>query len=99
MTPPEQLYSQRLGHLTPQQSQATLARFALGDFVTATPIAGGLFGQNVFVTSTQSEYILWGCPHYPWQFPKEQFGAALLHARTTVPVAHPYLYDPTNEIC
>jgi hygromycin-B 7''-O-kinase len=93
-----QVYSRRLGVLAPEQFQAALTRFALGDFVGAAPIAGGLFGQNVFVTSTQGEYVLRGSPHYPWQFPKEQFGAALLHAHTQVPVAHPYLLDPTTAI-
>jgi hygromycin-B 7''-O-kinase len=93
-----QVYSRRLGALTPGQFQAALARFSLGDFVGAAPIAGGLFGQNVFVTSTQGQYVLRGSPHYPWQFPKEQFGAALLHAHTQVPVAHPYLLDPTTDI-
>ena len=93
-----QVYSRRLGALGPEQFQAALTRFSLGDFVEAAPIAGGLFGQNVFVTSTQGEYVLRGSPHYPWQFPKEQLGAALLHARTQVPVAHPYLLDPTPDI-
>jgi hygromycin-B 7''-O-kinase len=93
-----EVYSQRLGVLAPYQFQAALTRFALGDFVRASSVAGGLFGQNVFVTSTQGEYVLRGRPHYPWQFPKEQFGAALLHERTQIPVAHPYLFDPTTEI-
>lgn len=93
-----QVYSQRLGALAPEQFGAALARFALGDFVAAAPIDGGLFGQNVYVTSTQGQYVLRGSPHYPWQFPKEQFGAALLHAHTEVPVAHPYLLDPTTAI-
>jgi aminoglycoside phosphotransferase (APT) family kinase protein len=84
--------------LAPHQFQAVLTRFSLGDFVGATPIAHGLFGQNVFVTSTQGEYVLRGSPHYPWQFPKEQFGAALLNERTQVAVAHPYLFDPTTDI-
>lgn len=84
--------------LTPQQFQAALARFGLGAFVNAAPVTSGLFGQNVFVTSTQGEYVLRGSPHYPWQFPKEQFGAALLHKQTAVPVAHPYLFDPTTDI-
>jgi aminoglycoside phosphotransferase (APT) family kinase protein len=71
-----------------------LTRFELGEFVNATPVSGGLFGQNVFVTSTQGEYVLRGTPHYSWQFPKEQFGAALLHEYTQVPVAYPYLLIP-----
>jgi len=91
-------YSQRLGVLAPDQFQAALARFELGDFVEATPVSGGLFGQNVFVTSTQGQYVLRGMPHYPWQFPKERFGAALLHERTQVPVAYPYLLDTSTDI-
>src|SRR5215216_5853473 len=96
--PTGQVYSQRLGVLTPHQFQAALARFELGDFVEATPVSGGLFGQNVFVTSTQGHYVLRGMPHYPWQFPKERFGAALLHERTQVPVAYPYLLDASTDI-
>lgn len=98
LQPIGQVYSQRLGVLAPYQFQAAMTRFGLGDFVNATPVSGGLFGQNVFVTSTQGEYVLRGMPHYPWQFPKEQFGAALLHERTQVPVAHPYLLDPSTDI-
>ena len=79
---PGRVYSERLGVLAPHQFQAALARFELGDFVEAAPVSKGLFGQNVFVTSTQGEYVLRGLPHYSWQFPKERFGAALLHERT-----------------
>ncbi|CAN5709837.1 hypothetical protein BH10CHL1_BH10CHL1_28040 [soil metagenome] len=93
-----QVYLQRLGVLAPHQFQAALTRFSLGDFVNATPVSRGLFGQNVFVTTTQGEYVLRGVPHYPWQFPKAQFGAALLHERTQIPVAYPYLLDPTTDI-
>jgi len=91
-------YSQRLGVLAPDQFQAALAWFELGDFVEATPISGGLFGQNVFVTNTQGHYVLRGRLHYPWQFPKERFGATLLHERTQVPVAYPYLLDASTDI-
>ncbi len=91
-------YSQRLGVLAPDQFQAALARFELGDFVEAAPVSGGLFGQNVFVTSTQGHYVLRGVPHYPWQFPKERFAAALLHEYTQVPVAYPYLLDASTDI-
>jgi hygromycin-B 7''-O-kinase len=91
-------YSQRLGVLAPDQFQAALARFGLGDFVEAAPVSRGLFGQNVFVASTQGDYVLRGMPHYPWQFPKERFGATLLHDRTQVPVAYPYLLDASTDI-
>jgi hygromycin-B 7''-O-kinase len=96
--PIEQVYSQRLGALTPQQFQAALTRFGLGTFVSATPVSQGLFGQNVFVGSSQGQYVLRGAPHYPWQFPKERFGATLIHERTPVPVAHPYLLDSATDI-
>jgi aminoglycoside phosphotransferase (APT) family kinase protein len=91
-------YSRRLGILTPGQFQAALTRFELGDFVAAEPVSRGLFGQNVFVTSIRARYVLRGVPHYDWQFPKERFGARLLHSRTCVPVAHPYLLDETSDI-
>lgn len=96
--PTERIYSQRLGALSPQQFQAALTRFGLGEFVDATPVTQGLFGQNVFIRSSQGEFVLRGAPHYPWQFPKERFGATLLHERTAVPVAHPYLLDPAPDI-
>jgi hygromycin-B 7''-O-kinase len=92
------LYSARLGPIAPHQFQAALARFDLGSFVSAAPVRGGNSGQNVFVTSTLGTYVLRGRPVYPWQFAKECFGASLLHQRTAVPVAHPYLLDPTDDI-
>ena len=59
---------------------------------------GGLFGQNVFVTSTQGEWVLRGAPHYDWQLPSELFFARLLHERTRAPVPWPYIVDPTEDI-
>lgn len=96
--PTGQPYSERLGIIAPHQFQAALARFGLGDFIEAAPVSRGLFGQNVFVTSTQGQYVLRGVPHYPWQFPKERFGAALLYEHTQVPVAYPYLLDESTDI-
>jgi hygromycin-B 7''-O-kinase len=96
--PPERVYSQRLGALTSQQFQIALTRFGLGTFLDATPVAQGLFGQNVFVRSSQGEYVLRGAPHYPWQFPKERFAATLLHEHTQIPVAYPYLLDTSTDI-
>ncbi len=93
-----QTYSQRLGVLSAQQFQAALTRFGLGTFLGATAVTRGLFGQNVFVQSTQGDYVLRGAPHYPWQFPKERFGAALIHERTSVPVAYPYMLDSSSDI-
>lgn len=93
-----QEYSKRLGTIEPAQFQAALNRFDLGAFVAATPIIFGLFGQNVFVTSTRGEWVLRGCPHYDWQFPTEQFFVQLIHEQTRVPVPYPYLVDPATDI-
>jgi hygromycin-B 7''-O-kinase len=91
-------YSRRLGKIFPEQFQSALERFGLGLFVRAEPIPFGLFGQNVFVTSTQGEFVLRGVPHYAWQFPTEQFFADKLHYRTRVPVPFPYQVDPDIDI-
>ncbi len=93
-----QEYSKRLGKISPEQFQAALHRLDLGDFVRAEPVSFGLFGQNVFVTSTQGEFVLRGVPHYPWQFPTERFFADKLHERTRVPVPHPYLLEASTDI-
>ncbi len=91
-------YSKRLGCIAPGQFQSALQRLHLGDFVRAERVPFGLFGQNVFLTSTQGEFVLRGVPHYPWQFPAEQFFVDQLHTRTTVPVPWPYLLEPTTDI-
>ncbi len=85
-------YSTRLGCIAPDQFQKALERFGLGNFVKAEPIPFGLFGQNVFLTSTTGEYVLRGAPHSSWQFPTECFFTQLLHQHTQAPVPYPYLY-------
>src|SRR5687767_15317798 len=91
-------YSKRLGPITPAQFQASLHRFGLGTFVCAEAVVGGLFGQNVFVTSTSGRFVLRGVPHYDWQLPTERFFARALHERTAAPVPWPYLLDPATDI-
>lgn len=91
-------YSKRLGQISTEQFQAALSRLNLGNFVEAEAVPFGLFGQNVFLTSTQGKFVLRGKPHYPWQFPTEQFFADQLHARTRAPVPYPYLLDPATDI-
>src|SRR5215217_9186712 len=91
-------YSQRLGSIDDEQFRSALERLSLGEFVRAEPVAGGLFGQNVFVTSTTGEYVLRGAPHYDWQLPSERFFARLLHERTRAPVPWPYILDPDDDI-
>jgi len=84
--------------LTGAQLQKALTRFQLGELVSTELVVSGLFGQNLFVTSTTGKYVLRGCPHYPWQFPKEHFFARLLHERTKAPVPWPYLRDTSTDI-
>ncbi len=91
-------YSQRLGEITDAQLQAALDRFGLGTLAAAAPIADGLFGQNLFLTSATAEYVLRGYAHYFWQFPQEQHFARLIHERTTVPAPRPYQIDESREI-
>jgi hygromycin-B 7''-O-kinase len=91
-------YSKRLGYISDEQLQRALNYFDLGKFLYAEPIPFGLFGQNLFVTSTVSDFVLRGVPHYDWQFPTEQFFIELLHDKTRVPVPYPYLFNPSAEI-
>lgn len=87
----------RLGLIGAEQFQAALDCFNLGKFIKAEGIPGGLFGQNVFLTSTKGEFVLRGVPHYDWQFPTEQFFASFLYNQAGVKAPWPYLieFDPT----
>jgi hygromycin-B 7''-O-kinase len=91
-------YSKRLGSITTKQFQVALDHFNLGQFISAKAIPFGLFGQNVFLTSTAGEFVLRGAAHYAWQFPEEQFVAKLLHDKTNAPVPWPYLLDTNEDI-
>src|SRR5215213_5947532 len=91
-------YSNRLGNISDEQLQRALNDFGLGEFLHAEPIPFGLFGQNLFLTSTAGDFVLRGVPHYDWQFPTEKFFIEQLHARTQVPVPYPYLLNPSVEI-
>ena len=93
-----QEYSKRLGQISPEQFQAALARLNLGDYVRSEVVPFGLFGQNVFLTSTLGEFVFRGAPHYPWQFPTEQFIVNKLHEKTSAPVPYPYLLEPSSDI-
>ncbi len=92
------VYSQHLSLISDEQFQAALDRFHLGRLIQAEPIPFGLFGQNVFVSSTQGDYVLRGKPHFWWQFPTEQFYARFLYERAHAPAPWPYLVDPSPEI-
>ncbi|MDP6358611.1 MAG: hypothetical protein QF473_26060 [Planctomycetota bacterium] len=91
-------YSERLGQIRNQSFQLALDRFGLGDFVSAQAIPHGLFGQNVFLTSTEGEYVFRGHPLYRGQFETERFMAERLHKETDAPVPWPYLVDGSDDI-
>ena len=91
-------YGHRLGRLTGAQLQAAVSRFDLGRLVDAAPIPGGLFGQNVHLTTDSGAWILRGCPHYDWQFPKERFFAREIASRSSIPAPWPYLIEPSREV-
>jgi hypothetical protein len=91
-------YSKRLGVLTAEQLDAALARFDLGTLVDAEPAPTGLFGQNVLLESTRGRFVLRGCPHYDWQFPKERFFARLIHERTSLGSPWPYRIEEATDI-
>jgi len=94
----EQVYSHRLGAITDRQFQAALDRFQMGRLLHAEPIPFGLFGQNVFISSTQGDYVLRGRPHFAWQFPTEQFYARFLREHANAPAPWPYQIDPGTDI-
>ncbi len=91
-------YGHRLGRLTGAQLQAAVDQFDLGRLRGAAPIPGGQFGQNVRVTTESGEWILRGCPHYDWQFPKERFFARQIATRSRIRAPWPYLIEPSREI-
>ena len=105
------IYSERLGPITDEQFAAAASRLGLGVFQSATPTSAGMFGQNVFIRTTQGEFVLRGAPHWVkgpgetdyrpqdrWQFAKEAFFARLLHERTAAPAPWPYLLDEASDI-
>ena len=105
------VYSERLGAISDAQFQAVADRLALGRFVEAAPVTSGLFGQNVFMTTTMGEYVLRGAPHWVKrlgektyrpddrvQFTAEKYFALQLHEHTKAPVPWPMLHDQTSDI-
>jgi len=94
----EKLYSKRLGEIEDKCFQSAVEKMGLGKLVSAEPIPYGLFGQNVFLNTTQGQFVFRGCPHGPGQFEYERFMAEKLHAETQVPVPWPYLIDNSSEI-
>src|SRR3954452_19284777 len=91
-------YSDRLGLISQGQFQAALDHFSLGRLRAATPITRGMFGQNVFLSTSEGEFVLRGAPHSDDQLAREAFFCRQLHERTTLPAPWPYLIDDTAAI-
>ncbi|CAN5729989.1 hypothetical protein BH11PSE1_BH11PSE1_14220 [soil metagenome] len=91
-------YSERLGAISDTQFQQALDRLDLGELVRASAVPFGLFGQNVFLTTTRGEFIFRGAQHGDWPFAKEVFFARLLAERTAAPVAWPQSLETSPEI-
>ncbi len=96
---PHRIYetSKRLGPISHDNLSRALARFELGDLIKVEPVAIGLFGQNLFVTSSAGEFVFRGAPLGSAQFPTERFFTRLLHERTSVPVPWPYRIDDSCD--
>jgi aminoglycoside phosphotransferase (APT) family kinase protein len=102
---PSPLYSERLGAIADVQFAAAAERLGLGEFVRAEPVKTGLFGQNVFLTTTAGEFVFRGAPHWyggrrddRYQFAKEALFIGLAHEHTGAPVPWPARYDPAPDI-
>jgi hygromycin-B 7''-O-kinase len=91
-------YSGRLGVLTDVQLQSALARFGCGTLLAAESAPGGLFGQNVFLTTTTGKYVLRGNPHYDGQFERERYFCGLVHDRTEARAPWPFFIEKSAEI-
>lgn len=90
--------SKRLGPISHEQFSRVLERHHLGELMAVEPVPFGLFGQNVFLTTSAGEFVFRGAPHGPPQFPTERFFTQLLHERTRVPVPWPFVIDDACDI-
>lgn len=91
-------YSRRLGIITDSQLQAACDRFELGRLVSAEAAPGGLFGQNVMLTTDKGEFVLRGAPHHEWQFAWERYFSRIIHERTRADAPWPHLIEESPEI-
>jgi len=99
------IYSERLGAIADTQFSTAAARLGLGGFIAAEPIRTGLFGQNVYLATSEGEFVFRGAPHWyggrrddRYQFAKEAVFIRLVHERTGAPAPWPAHYDPRSDI-
>ncbi len=91
-------YSERLGVIDPGQLFEVAELFDLGDVTDAYPMAGGLFGQNVALITSEGEFVLRGHPHGHVQLTKERYIAQFIDERSSLPAPWPYEVSDDTEI-
>ena len=93
-----QKYSERLGVIDPDQLFAVAERFDLGDVTAAEPATTGLFGQNIFLTTSKGRFVLRGHPHGHVQLTKERRVADFIDERSSLPAPWPYVVCDDTEV-
>jgi aminoglycoside phosphotransferase (APT) family kinase protein len=91
-------YSNRLGVISDAQLQAACDRFELGRLVAAEAAPGGLFGQNIMLSTTSGEWVLRGAPHHEWQFAWERYFSRIIHERTRAEAPWPHHIEESPGI-
>jgi hygromycin-B 7''-O-kinase len=91
-------YSERLGVIDPDQLFAVAERFDLGEVTGAEPATRGLFGQNVFLTTSKGRFVLRGHPHGHVQLTKERRVADFIDERSSLPAPWPYVVCDDTEL-
>ncbi len=91
-------YSERLGVIDAEQLQTVADEFDLGTVMGAEPATVGLFGQNIFLETTEGEFVFRGNPHGHIQLTKERRVAELINERSSLPVPWPYEVSDDTEL-
>jgi hygromycin-B 7''-O-kinase len=91
-------YSERLGVIDAEQLQTVADEFDLGTVLGAEPATEGLFGQNIFLETTEGEFVFRGHPHGHVQLMKERRVAELINERSSLPVPWPYEVSDDTEL-
>jgi hygromycin-B 7''-O-kinase len=91
-------YSERLGVIDPGQLFEVAEMFDLGEVLSAEPMTGGLFGQNLALATTEGDFVLRGNPHGHVQLTKECHVAEFIDERSSLPAPWPYEVTDDTEI-
>ncbi len=91
-------YSERLGVIDPGQLFEVAERFDLGEITEAEPATTGLFGQNIFLTTSKGRFVFRGHPHGHVQLTKERRVADFIDSHSSLPVPWPYVVCDDTEL-